>query len=49
MRPAPETKATCDANGKWTTVQVVRIRSGDGWIETIIRPPAAHETRKAAA
>lgn len=49
MSPSPEPKATCDANGNWTTVQVVRVRSGNGWIEIIVTTPAGRDARKEAA
>jgi hypothetical protein len=49
MIPSPETKATCDANGNWKTVQVVRVRSGNGWIEITVTTPGGRDARKEAA
>ena len=44
-----ESKATCDDQGNWITVLMVRTRSGKGWIETVVTAPSDRADRKEAA
>ncbi|NGP19159.1 hypothetical protein [Devosia aurantiaca] len=46
----PELKAMMDAEGNWITVQMIRTRSGKGWIEKPVLSSSdrAVEPRKAA-
>lgn len=41
-----ETKATCDEHGNWRTVDVVRTRSGKGWVESVVPSPSDRAPRK---
>lgn len=49
MTSITETKATCDDQGNWRTIEVVRTRSGKGWIETVVTAPSDRADRKEAA
>ncbi|WP_375597608.1 hypothetical protein [Devosia sp. Naph2] len=44
-----ETKATCDDQGNWRTIEVVRTRSGKGWIETVVTAPSNRAGERKAA
>lgn len=49
MTSIMETKATCDNQGNWRTILMVRTRSGKGWIETVVTAPSDRADRKEAA
>lgn len=44
-----EPKATCDDQGNWTKVHMVRVRSGKGWIETPVPEPSDRAGERKAA
>jgi len=49
MTSIMETKATCDDQGNWITVLMVRTRSGKGWIETVVTAPSDRAGERKAA
>lgn len=49
MNPDSEPKFIMDADENWITVEMVRTRSGKGWIEKPVLSPSDRVIRKEAA